>query len=107
MMKRQLVLWSIVCSLTVYCRAQSSNLQRADVAAPRLADQGRGTDTAFIEKHESFVQRAKQGNIDLLFLGDSITSGFSTRGRDIWQKYYGNLNAANFAIVSDQTQNVL
>ena len=56
-------------------------------------------------KHEAFLKRAKEGTIDLLFLGDSITEGWG--GNAVWQKHYGALNAANFGIGGDTTQNVL
>jgi len=57
------------------------------------------------QKHEQILKRAKEGNIDLLFLGDSITEGWG--GNAVWQKHYGTLNAANFGIGGDTTQNVL
>ena len=56
-------------------------------------------------KHEAFLKRAKEGKIDLLFVGDSITEGWGTHA--VWQKTYGPLNAANFGIGGDTTENVL
>ncbi len=56
-------------------------------------------------KHEAFLKRAKEGKIDLLFVGDSITEGWGNNA--IWQKTYGPLNAANFGIGGDTTENVL
>jgi len=55
--------------------------------------------------HEDFLKRAREGKIDLLFLGDSITQGWG--GNAVWQKHYGALNAANFGIGGDTTENVL
>src|SRR5438046_9474603 len=56
--------------------------------------------------HEKFLQRAKQCNIDLLFLGDSITENW-TRAPEIWKQRYEPLHAANFGIGGDRTQHVL
>ena len=56
-------------------------------------------------KHEAMLKRAKEGNVDLLFLGDSITEGWGNNA--VWQKHYGALNAVNFGIGGDTTQNVL
>ena len=56
-------------------------------------------------KHEAMLKRAKEGNVDLVFLGDSITEGWGNNA--VWQKHYGALNAANFGIGGDTTQNVL
>ena len=57
--------------------------------------------------HESFVKRAKEGNIDVLFLGDSITQGWATTGDDAWAKHFAPLKAANFGLGGDKTGNVL
>jgi len=55
--------------------------------------------------HQRFLDRAKQGNVDLLFLGDSITQGWNDN--EVWKRYYGPRHAANFGIGGDQTQHVL
>ena len=57
--------------------------------------------------HESFVRRARQGNIDVLFLGDSITQGWATTGDDAWEKHFAPFKAANFGLAGDKTGNVL
>jgi lysophospholipase L1-like esterase len=57
------------------------------------------------QRHEQLLKRAKEGAIDLLFLGDSITEGWGNNA--VWQKRYQPLNAANFGIGGDTTQNVL
>jgi len=57
------------------------------------------------QMHESNLKRAKEGKVDLLFLGDSITEGWGNNA--VWQKHYGALNAANFGIGGDTTENVL
>ena len=60
-------------------------------------------------RHEGFVQIAKQGNIDLLLHGDSITDWWvqNDDNKAIFQKYFGNIRTANFAIAGDTTQGVL
>jgi lysophospholipase L1-like esterase len=55
--------------------------------------------------HHRFVERAKQGKVDLLFLGDSITQGWNEN--EVWKRFYGPRNAANFGIGGDRTQHVL
>ncbi len=55
--------------------------------------------------HESFLERAKEGKIDLLFLGDSITQGWGNN--EVWQRFYGPRNTANFGIGGDRTEHVL
>ncbi len=58
-------------------------------------------------RHESFNNRVKQGNVDLLFIGDSITQGWEGAGKEAWAKYYGKRNAVNLGIGGDRTQHVL
>jgi beta-glucosidase len=58
-------------------------------------------------RHKTNVARAKQGGIDVLFVGDSITEMWNGPGRAVWEKEFAPLKAANFGISADQTQNVL
>ena len=64
-------------------------------------------DAAWMRKHERINERAKQGDVDLLFIGDSITEGWAGRGKEVWDKYYGNRKAMNAGIGGDRTQHVL
>jgi lysophospholipase L1-like esterase len=73
--------------------------------APRKKEYPWMSVAVWTQMHEGFLKRAKEGKIDLLFLGDSITQGWG--GNAVWQKYYGPLNAANFGIGGDTTENVL
>ncbi|MGA3066130.1 MAG: GDSL-type esterase/lipase family protein [Tepidisphaeraceae bacterium] len=62
-----------------------------------------------LKMHHQFLDLAKAGNIDLLFVGDSITDSWRRpdRGLAVWQKYFAPLKAANFGISGDRTQHVL
>lgn len=57
------------------------------------------------DMHAANLARAKKGNIDILFLGDSITQGWGQNGP--WKKYFAPRNAANFGIGGDTTRTVL
>jgi lysophospholipase L1-like esterase len=60
-------------------------------------------------RHEGFVARAQQGGIDLLLHGDSITDWWAQNddNRAVFEKYFGGMRTANFAIAGDTTQGVL
>lgn len=60
-------------------------------------------------RHEGFVERAKQGNIDLLLHGDSITDWWvqGDANKAMFDKYFYDMKTANFAIAGDTTQGVL
>ena len=66
-------------------------------------------DPSWGKRHESFVEIAKKGGVDVLFLGDSITDFWRMpeRGLPVWEKYFAPLHAANFGISGDRTQHVL
>jgi len=60
-------------------------------------------------RHDTFVEIAKQGNIDLLLHGDSITDWWvqGDANKAMFDKYFGGIRTANFAIAGDTTQGVL
>ena len=65
------------------------------------------------ERFEMFNARARQGEIDLLLVGDSITHYWqknrmcATDGQRVWDRHFSGMKAANFGIGSDRTQHVL
>jgi lysophospholipase L1-like esterase len=59
------------------------------------------------KRHESFNFISKQGEAQLVFLGDSITHGWEGKGKAIWTKEWAPLKAANFGIGGDRTEHVL
>jgi beta-glucosidase len=63
---------------------------------------------AWLAQHDAFVARARRGNVDVLFLGDSITEFFVTRAPGVWNREIAPLgNAVDFGISGDRTQFVL
>lgn len=64
-------------------------------------------DAKWMVRHESFNERVKKGNVDLIFIGDSITQGWEGAGKAAWSEAYGKRNAVNLGIGGDRTQHVL
>ena len=58
-------------------------------------------------RHKGFLEdiKKKDGKIDVVFLGDSITDGW--RGTKIWDTEFGKFNPINLGISGDSTQHVL
>ena len=98
-MKRMLLTKMLGLAVVVVAQAAVARDNAATTPAPR--------DPNWVKRHEGFVEIAKKGGVDLLFLGDSITDGWRNRGKDVWEKNYASLKAANFGIGGDQTQHVL
>ena len=67
----------------------------------------RSNPTNWMSRHERFVAEAKQGGVDILFMGDSITDFWRNRGSNVWNQFYAPRHAANFGIGGDRTQHVL
>jgi len=97
-MKRILPIAPVVLLFAVSAVAKEG-ANTAVVPAPR--------DPGWVKRHDGFVEIAKKGDVDLLFLGDSITDGWRGGGKDVWEKNYAPLKAANFGIGGDRTQHVL
>jgi len=104
-MKKTLQLLLIVIVLFVF----TSFGQETNQANTAIIPEPRSTN--WVTRHEGFVQEAKTEQIDLLFLGDSITDfwrGKAPRyGINVWNKYYVPLHAADFGISGDRTENVI
>lgn len=78
----------------------------ADVPSPR-------SDANSMTAHQQLVEKARQGGIDLYFVGDSITRRWGASDaawREMyanWQRNFFGWNAANFGWGADTTQNIL
>lgn len=71
------------------------------VPTPRSEDWWQGM-------HRRFVAQAQQGDVDLLFIGDSITARFAVGvGAPVWQRHFGGLKVANFGIEGDRVEHIL
>jgi hypothetical protein len=59
-----------------------------------------------LERHAQFLERARQGEIDLLFLGDSITDRWPRVGEESWMKL-APFKPANFGVEGECTEHLL
>jgi beta-glucosidase len=58
------------------------------------------------DRHRQFLERIKQGGIDVLFLGDSITDWWPTVGEESWSRL-ARYNPTNFGVSGDRTEHLL
>lgn len=60
-------------------------------------------------RHLGFAEIASKGDIDLLLHGDSITDWWvqGDANKAMFDKYFGSIKTANFAVAGDTTQGVL
>jgi len=83
--------------------AASTNAQEAK--KPATVTPNERKDKGSADRHQKFVEIAKKGDVDVLFLGDSITAGWGQNAA--WKKNFEPLKAANFGIGGDRTEHVL
>jgi len=65
------------------------------------------TKPGWMERHESMNTKARQGKIDLIYIGDSIVQRYEGVGKHVWDHYYASRNALNLGISGDRTQHVI
>ena len=62
---------------------------------------------AFLKKHEEFIREAAAVNPDVVFLGDSLTTGWLEAGKAIWGKHVSVYKPLNLGVNGDRTEHVL
>jgi len=95
---RRLLMSALVVLVASSCLGQ-------DKPGSAVSPEGRPDQEWWMKMHQSFLDRAKKKDVDLLFLGDSITQGWGENA--VWKRHYAPRNAANFGIGGDRTQHVL
>ena len=87
----------LACLGTAAVHAEPAHVNTAAVPT------NRGTD----DYHKALNAIAAKGDVDLLFVGDSITMAWKSDGRGVWDERYAPLKAANFGLGGDKTEHVL
>ena len=85
--------------LAMNCLCAQSATNTAIIPEPR--------DDKWVARHEGFVKEAADSNPDVVFLGDSITDGWRSGGKKVWDENFAPLHALNLGISGDRTQHVL
>ena len=78
-------------------------LQAQNTATTPVPKESKG----WLARHESINTKAKQGGIELVYIGDSIVQQFETKGKEVWDYYYAPRHTLNLGISADRTQHVL
>ena len=97
-MKSTLLICTLALSLSLSAE-EKPELHSATKPVPRAG--------GWMNRHKSFNTRVAKGNVDLVFIGDSITQGWGGRGKGVWAKFYGKRNTVNLGIGGDRTQHVI
>ena len=109
-------LWIVALGLAGWLVAGAAHAgeKKKDVSGKNPATTPAPREKGWMARHDKFVEIAKRGGVDVLFLGDSITDawggeghGAKSNGTKEFEKRFVPLKAANFGIGGDRTQHVL
>jgi beta-glucosidase len=95
---RRIFCWTLFLAVGLLTTAIRAEDKLPETAVPLNRD---------VPRHKQINERAAKGNVDLLFIGDSITQGWEGAGKEAWAKAYGSRNAMNAGIGGDRTQHIL
>lgn len=112
MIRRRVLLGCFVCGAALVlarCAALAQPATEAKGAKPKPATvvAVNRPDAWWMGRHNAMNERVKKGNVDVVFIGDSITQGWEGEGKKVWEEFYAKRNAVNLGIGGDQTQHVL
>jgi lysophospholipase L1-like esterase len=101
-------LYTLSLSLSLLSNAGEGTGNPAAQASPRTVEFEWMSLSNWRERHARLVDIAERGEVDLIFLGDSITEGWTWgETSTIFKAAFGKYKTANFGIGGDQTQHVL
>jgi beta-glucosidase len=96
--------FSIICN----CAIAAENPCDVNIGShPAVTPAPRTDQDWWMPRHNAILERNKQGKVDLIMIGDSITHGWEHSSGDTWDKYYAKRNAVNMGFSGDKTEHVL
>lgn len=113
-MKRSLIICTILLAIAGIAPATAETPKPAPkpVAPPRTPESAvTPADMSRNGRQKQFLERAKDKNIHLVFLGDSITDFWlcddGQHGKPVWDQFYAKHNAADFGVSGEHTEHTL
>lgn len=96
----------LLCLVLLFAGCTAIEVQPKSVQAEAQTDPW--TKNWWMPRHEAkLALKVKMEQVDLVFLGDSITHAFDNKGKAVWQQYYQARNSLNLGFSGDRTENVL
>jgi lysophospholipase L1-like esterase len=102
-----LFIGSVMLSGCTCCHMKKTDATKVTLGAHEAVTPVSRPDEWWGKRHQAILDQVKQGNVDMIFVGDSITQGWGDAGKDVWQQYYAKRNAINMGFSGDKTQHVL
>ncbi len=108
-MKTRLSAVLLFVTLLMDCAVASAGVTAEQIPALKPEVQtAKWAQSWWMPRHNEKLKAIKEmKQVDLLMIGDSITHGWETKGRKVWDKYYGKRNALNIGFSGDRTEHVI
>ena len=88
--------------------AASQNTTSAGTSQVTTQPVPRSGEKWWVQRQERINRRLSEGNVDAVFIGDSITEAWEHyHGLAVWDAFYGHRQIVNLGFGGDQTQHVL
>ncbi|MCA9263856.1 MAG: GDSL family lipase [Planctomycetales bacterium] len=98
-----LLVIAVQLGLPLFARAEEAVAERSKSLIPEVQN-----GDWWMPRHEQkLADLKKQGQVDLLMIGDSITHGWESGGKEVWNKYYADRHPFNIGFSGDRTEQVL
>lgn len=107
---KQILALLLVFGASTSCLGQATEVQDKDeviLAIKPEIQTAKWAQKWWMPRHKQKLADKKKQEVDLLFIGDSITHGFEGGGKEVWEKYYQPRNAFNIGFSGDRTEHVL
>ena len=92
----------------LFTSCSSSSLKNTTISTTPCVQTAKWAVKWWKPRHEEkLALKEKMGQVDLVFLGDSITHAWDNGGKKTWDQYYAKRNALNLGFSGDRTEHVL
>ena len=88
-------------------RSANNDIRHFYDVNPAVIPNTRGDESWWRERDQAKKAIVKEGDIDLAFIGDSITQGWEGNGKSVWNKYYTDRKPLNLGFGGDRTEHVI
>lgn len=86
---------------------RTADLRKFYGVNPAVIPATRGDEARWRDRDREKREQARAGGFELVFIGDSITEGWESAGREVWDEFHGSRKALNLGFSGDRTEHVI
>ncbi|MFN3191935.1 MAG: platelet-activating factor acetylhydrolase IB subunit [Aureliella sp.] len=89
-------------------QATAEKVDASKLSTTPVVQDAKWAQSWWMKRHEEKLAAKGDGkDVELLWIGDSITHGWENGGKAVWDKFYAKRNAFNLGFSGDRTEHVL